>query len=91
LMREGEAHTAKQIAQKEIEPDRGGASQRAVQHRLGAELGLYTHNLCEICLVDDEDVRLGHTGPTFAWHLVAPSNVDHIDGQICQLAGEVSR
>jgi hypothetical protein len=43
------------------------------------------HCFSQINLVDDQQVRLRHSGSALAWHLIATRNVDDVDGKVCKL------
>ena len=42
-------------------------------------------------LVNDEQISLCNTGPTFARDLVAACDIDHVDCIVCKLIREVGR
>lgn len=50
-----------------------------------------THNLREVCLVNNEQIRLRDSGTTLAGNLVTPTDVDHVYNIVRQLARVVGR
>mmetsp|Transcript_33716 Transcript_33716/g.66628 ORF Transcript_33716/g.66628 Transcript_33716/m.66628 type:complete len:118 (+) Transcript_33716:228-581(+) len=46
------------------------------------EVQVCPDSLSEICLINNEDIRLRNTWPTFARHFVSSSHVNHIQSQV---------
>lgn len=47
-----------------------------------------SHGWGQISLIDHQEVRLSQTGPTFPGNLIATSDVDHLNGVVCQFPAE---